>query len=308
MAATDRQVMAICLGAAFIFWLILNLSGDYDIRRTARVELLTSPDRTLSTDLENDLAQVEISGQGWDLIWQSLRAAEIPVSVDIGDKESFSFSSLDLEKQVARRLSSGDLTVSVIEYEPIKVYTSPKDNKRVPIVPRYRVTYAPGHSGVGPAALVPDSVTVIGPADALQDVNSWPTEEAVFAEVDESLRQSIPLVAPEAENLSLAQGSITLTQNVEAIIQRVVTVPVRVLNPPADGKYRLVPEAVDLSVTLPQSAYKALRPGDFRLVVDLAEMRGAAENNTVPLELVGKPEIVNGVYFSPRAVEFYVIN
>jgi hypothetical protein len=34
MTPEDRKILLICLGAALVFWLILNLSRDYDINRS----------------------------------------------------------------------------------------------------------------------------------------------------------------------------------------------------------------------------------------------------------------------------------
>ena len=95
---------------------------------------------------------------------------------------------------------------------------------------------------------------------------------------------------------------------VEAFIQRELDVPVTIVNPPSVDSFQVIPETVRLTVTLPQSSYYAVRPEDFSVVADLAEIRDFTDQNTVPLQLRRSPVATLSTIVQPRAVEFYVID
>ncbi len=67
MAETDRKVLAICLGAAFVFWLILNLSRNYTINRQVPIGYLVDSERVLVGRMP-ELLDATITGSGWNLL------------------------------------------------------------------------------------------------------------------------------------------------------------------------------------------------------------------------------------------------
>jgi len=310
MAATDRKVLAICIGAAFIFWLILNLSENYDIRREIQLAYTVEPERVVEGENIPDRLEADVTGKGWDLIVESLRPGPLDITVDLSGETSYQLNYADLVQRIRRRLSSGDLTVANLTFESTTLYTAPKSGKRVPVVARVKATFAPGHASIQPRVIVPDSITLSGSDDDLEEFDRWYTEPLILAAIDGNISTEIPLQRPPKDlSIVLSQETVNYELIVESVIQRTITVPVRIINgPEEEGRYRLVPETVDLQVTIPQSAYTGVRASDFRLVADLAELRQEAGRNSVPIKLIGQPEVVSGVFFSPRAVEYYLVN
>jgi hypothetical protein len=82
MAETDRKVLAICIGAAFVFWLILNLSRDYSISRTVEITYQMDPERVIAGRAP-EFFDVQIQGRGWNLLWEGLRPGNLPVTIDL---------------------------------------------------------------------------------------------------------------------------------------------------------------------------------------------------------------------------------
>ncbi|MEM9525657.1 MAG: hypothetical protein AAGA31_03560 [Bacteroidota bacterium] len=306
MASTDRKVLAICIAAAFIFWLILNLSREYPIRREVQLTYDIAPDRVLVGQIPETI-EAEVTGNGWDLIWESLRPGPLPVTIELGEGESLRLTKPDLTKKIRRKLSTGDLTVSDLNFESITLLTTPKEGKRVPVVSALQVDFSSGYLALNPPVFSPDSITLSGATDALEEVSVWPTQEVRFTKVEGTIEAEVALTEP-IEGVALSQDKVVFYLPVEPSIQRTISVPIRIINAPEATDFRLIPEKVDLQVTLPQSAYHAIRPGDFRLVADLAGFRNSEGHNSVPISLVGKPAVAVGVFFSPRAAEYYLVN
>ncbi len=308
ISETDRNVLAICIGAAFVFWLILNLSRDYTIRKTVQIQYLLDPERVLvETEPVPTSQTITIEGSGWDLMWESLRWNEIQVDIDLRGRKSLELLRSDLTNKISRKLSNGDLAIAELDYTKRSIYTNPKAGKRVPIVSRVQAGFADGFVSNNQPSFYPDSVTISGSADVLATLNGWPTEDLILENIDEDVRQQIKL-APGGPGVTPSRLTVDMVLETEAFIQREIEVPVTVVHAPAVDSFQVIPATVILTVSLPQSSYHAIEASDFTVVADLAGNRADNGKNTVPLELRRKPQATLGVFMQTEAVEYYLIN
>lgn len=308
ISETDRKVLAICISAAFVFWLILNLSRTYTIRKTVNFNYLLAPERTLAQDSPVlSTQEITIDGTGWDLIWESLWFQVISIDLDLTDRNSLELTRSELTRRIQRQLSSGDLNVNNLDFERQTIFTAPKEGKTVPVVSRVSVNFSDGFIATGAPVFLPDSIVITGPGDLLADLTSWSTEEISLSEVEEDVRQEVQL-APPANSLTPSRLSVEYSLSVEAFIQRTLEVPITVINAPEVDSFQLIPATVQLLVTVPQSAYYEVQPDDFSIVADLGDLRNANGKNSVPLTLKRQPELIISATMETRSVEYYLIN
>lgn len=308
ISETDRNVLAICIGAALVFWLILNLSRDYTIRKTVQIQYLLDPERVLVETETVPLAQpITIEGSGWDLIWESMRWNNIKVDIDLRGKKSLELNRSDLTNKISRKLSNGDLSITDLDYTQRSIYTNPKAGKRVPITSRVVTGFADGFVPDNTLRFYPDSVTISGSEDVLDTITSWPTEELSIKNIDEDIRQRVRL-APGGPGVTPSRRTVDMVLETEAFIQREIEVPVTVIHAPAVDSFQIIPATVMLTVSLPQSSYHAIEAGDFTVIADLGGNRNDNGKNIVPLELRRQPQATLGVVMQTEAVEYYLIN
>ncbi|MBC6995236.1 YbbR-like domain-containing protein [Neolewinella lacunae] len=305
MAAEDRNILAICLTAAFVFWLILNLSENYEITREVEISYQVDPERALVGQVPTRM-NVRVAGSGWSLIWESLRMGTIPLTIEVGSAESLRLTGNEISLEVNRRLSSNDLHTNELDFEPLVLLTTPREGKRVPIVSNIRSRFAPGYLATAPPVFEPDSVTVSGAIDELESIEEWPTEELELRQVDGDIRRSVRL-QPPGPGLTLTREEVNYALEVEPFIERTLTVPVTVVNASPTDSFRLNPSEVELRVSIPQGAYEAVGPEDFLLEADLARVRKGSGGNQVLLTLTRQPDAVISVFFTPLSVEYYLL-
>ncbi len=306
MAETDRKVFAICLGAAFAFWLILNLSRDYTINRQVPVSYLVDSERVVVGRMP-ELLDATITGSGWNLLWESFRENDhLKLEVDLQNKENRRLTGTTLERELSRKLSSNEVSIALPGFESVPILTTPKEGKRVPIVSKVQANFAEGHLAISPPQIQPDSITISGATDALEEFSSWPTESLTLNGLSKTEPRVVQLETPP-EGITLSRSEVSYTLEVEAFIQEKITVPVSLQNGPVGTNYEYNPKMVDLLISIPQSAYGSVRPEDFTLVADLTGLAAGASGNNVPITVERKPEVVRGVRFSPRVVEYYLV-
>ena len=304
MAATDRQVLLFCIGLAFIFWLILNLSQSYDIGKTVNISYRVDPDRAIAGRPPRTIP-VQIRGRGWNLIMESLRGNALDIELDVAEEEQYLLSGTVLEQAIRRQLSSGDLEVENMGYEPQQILTTPRDGKKVPVVSRVRLSYEPGYATVGRPVFEPDSVTLSGSIDDLEDVTEWPTAEVLLENLKGSLETEVPL-EPAPEGFTLNYTSVALAVDVQPFIEQRFRVPIELYNAPRVDSSRVFPAFAMITATVPQQTYGRIRGTDFRVEADVSRLRTSDGMNTVPLVLSRIPENVRDVEFTPKAVEYYI--
>lgn len=305
MAETDRKVLAICMTAAFVFWLILNLSQEYSIRRDVTLEYVVDPERVLVGRMPETL-EADVSGPGWNLVWESLVPGPLPVTIDIRNRDNLRLTNAELRQKVQRRLSSGALAVDNLGFESVTILTTPKEGKRVPVLSEISLAFANGFMAVDLPVLEPDSVTVSGSTDVLEDVTYWPTEALELKNVNSSVRRIVSLAKP-GEGLTLSRNEINYSLAVEAFIQKIIEVPVTVVHAPEVGSYSITPSSISLRVSVPQTDYESINASNFRLVADLENLRNEDGRNSVPIILQEQPDEVISVFFETRSVEYYLI-
>lgn len=306
MTPGDRKILLICLGAALVFWLILNLSRDYDINRGVEVNYLVDPERVLVGRMPEQL-DAKITGNGWNLIWESMRPGNLPVEIDVRNRDNLRLTSTDLLRQISRKLSSSKLTPELPGFESIPILTTPKEGKRVPIVSTIQVEFAEGHMAVNAPEITPDSITITGATDALEGIDEWSTSSISLKNINEDIDQVVGL-EPSTEGLTLSRQEVRVRLDVEAFIQETITVPVTIENAPAGQAFEYSPKFVELVLSLPQRAFGSYRPEDFLMVADLSDHAAGHSDNTVPLTLVRKPASVVGARFTPRVLEYYLVD
>ena len=224
MATTDRQMLLICIGLAFIFWLILNLSQEYEISKDVRLTYAVNPERVIA-GTPPQTVPIQVAGRGWNLIWESFRGRVLEVTIDVADQQELLLSGNLLRQEIARRLSSGDLEVVSMGYESAQLLTTPREGKRVPVVADVRATYVAGYFSPSYPTIRPDSVTVNGSADALEEVVSWPTQEVVLENLEQNTVVTVPLREPPT-GLTLNYEEVRVGVPVEAFIEQQLSVPI----------------------------------------------------------------------------------
>ena len=305
MAETDRKVFAICIGAAFAFWLILNLSQDYTIEREVSIDYLIQPDRVLVGNMPRDIT-ADIAGQGWNLIVEGLRPGALPITVDVREEEDARLTSQQLRQQIERRLSSGALQVEDMDFESIPILTTPLAGKRVPIRAVGAVQPAPGYVVIDSFRLAPDSITINSANDVLDTIDFWPTVALRIDNLSGRNEGTIPLAIPP-EGLTLSRPSVLYSVRAEPFIQRRITVPITVRNAATAVNFEISPQSVDIDVSIPQSAYHTLDVADFTVVADVSKLRDGNFSPEIALQITEQPADVVSAFLEQRTVTFYEI-
>lgn len=302
----DRRVLAICIFVALVFWLILNLSRTYSINKEVSITYQLPEDRLL-TNAPAQMADLAISGQGWNLLWESLTTPVIEIVLNVEDESDGYISKGDIARLIEQQLASSQLTVEQLNFLPVQLETEAKANKKVPLKCEVDFGFTEGFRPVGSPLLVPDSVTVYGlPAD-LEEIYFWTTDTLRATEISGDISLVAKLRTSSLPRVSLSESTVAFTQNVETFTEKSLYVPVTVRNAPVSDSFKIFPNQVRLKVAVLQSDFRNIVADSFLLVADLEGMRAENQRNSIPLVLERKPTSAISVQYTPRAAEYFLI-
>lgn len=159
--------------------------------------------------------------------------------------------------------------------------------KEVAVEANIETTVAPGYVIVGDPIIDPPTVTVRGTESAVEAVQSILTERLSLRNVARSETHRLILQPPaESASLSMAPRSVQITIEVDSLLERSLSVPLRATGRAAD-QVRLGTNSVSIRLRGPARVVRSLSPSSLSAVVRVDAVPERPVNLTVQ---IGLPE------------------
>jgi hypothetical protein len=299
----DRAILSICVGIAFVLWILSKLSQSYITQKTVKLEYLLSTDRAF---VEAPPAEVfiEVEATGWDLIYDFISSASVHLSYNLIGMNRFELSVARLRSDIKNQLNNEGIKIVDIGSEAINGYLEPRAYKKVPIVLKGKIKYAAGYFLRQKIVLSPDSVWISGPLSKIGKLNEWETSALILEEVKMDFSAEVLLRQPSSES-RINRQKIKLSIIVEQFTQKKIFVPVSLVH--AAPNVRVFPARIQLICSVGLSHFEQLSSDDFAAEADIAGQRPSKDNNTVAVQIIRQPLYIEHVRFSPHALEFFEI-
>ena len=299
--STKLSQAAIALLVATILWLAVKLMATYTTELAVPVAYQEQPRmQRLKGELPRHI-RVEVTGQGHKLI--------LPTLLGVSDSLRLSVPKLLEREQLPtrqlagrlRRLLPQDIDIRHYQPEALRVRLLAQDERRVPIASRVEVQPQAGHFINSPIRYTPDSARLLGPASSLKRLDFWPTQAVVVEGLRAGTHQRrIPL--RESDSLSVLPDAVQMEFSTELYTEVTQELPVEVVNLPLDQHLRLLPQRVELSYLVPFDDYARLKSANFRLEVDVNDIRPGKEY--LRPKVVEQPPEVRGLRLEPPALRY----
>jgi len=257
-------VITLCILTSCLFWFIFSLQETYTRVLNLPTEVTDVPDGMALTSLPPEEVQVQVVGEGVQLLRYYYNPPRISFRVNGGA----------LDVQAAAREALGNVVLQSVSPRTVDITTGPTEWKRVRVQPRVELQLKSGHRVIPPVRIRPDSVTLVGARSILGDIRSWPTERRTLGGVDDSVTTMIPLQDSLRGLVSFDTREVAYFADVQEFTQAVRMVDVRVTGMPPGRQVSLDPSRVELTYQIPLSQFDlAQESEDLFLEVPWAAMR-----------------------------------
>ncbi|MEL7219781.1 MAG: YbbR-like domain-containing protein [Bacteroidota bacterium] len=300
----DRNAMALCLGIAFFFWLLVKLSNEYTVGRSSNVIYALPMGRAFASPPP---AQVSFSltAKGWDFFVAALSRRSYDLSYEVPDRTSFNLNAYQLQTDLEAEINNKDILITNLSFAGFSSMLEEQEQKKVPIIVTSKLSFADEYDLAAPIATQPDSVVVTGPASQLENTLYWPTDSLVLEALNDDFSGVLQLQIPQ-EGLRLAQKEVAINIEVERFTEKSIFVPIELINPTGDS-IRIFPDKALVKCVIGLGHYNTLTADDFVLVAEVGDNEINVGKSTMTLALKEQPDYLRSVLISPRSVEFFLI-
>jgi hypothetical protein len=294
-----------------IAWLLTSLNHDYATSIRCQLEFTDLPGNKALAQSDNPVIDLNVTGHGYTLAWYKINPEiKLPFSLRMTGIQSGLQNGVYrywlLSRQIKEKLQpafSSNLVINSVIPDTLYIDLCEKVSRKVPVIPNLNLRFSRQYMLCGPVTVKPDSIIVSGPrvwVDTLQGVRTYLHR---VNSLNGDYKTNLLLEPPQLVITDISTVEISIC--VEKFTETEITVPVNVTNLPDGISLKTFPPAVQLTYRVGLSKYKVVGPDLFTFSVDFRE---AIQPGTekLPVTLQRAPDFVEGIKFSPHAVDFII--
>ena len=292
---------------AICFWILTKFSREFTATMVAKIQYENIPETAALA--ENNVHEIsfDLTANGFEILFYKFKKPVITIPVNkyySKDKGSFQITRRELLQMVTSNFNR-NLAIKNLSLEELMVNLDPIVLKKVKVVATTEIIFKDGFKPVDSIRAIPDSVTIAGPSGSLKDINTVSTQMISMDEVEKNISETVKLVAPTKEIVSIKPDKVKVWLTVAEFSQGQFTLPVEVINLPPNLDIKMVPTTITVSFDVSVNDFPHISKENFRLVCDYSQ-RNKEENFMVPF-LETKPKNIYNVLFEPKKVDFFVL-
>ena len=298
---------------AFVFWFFIKSEESYTVNVDIPLVARNLQEQKTYKEEVPESIFVTLKGSGRSFIWLRLfsnfYSDDFKSVIDLSsitDEYNFQLDSYYKENPEKIVLpSSLDLEfVEVLSPRNIQIKLQRYMVKKVPIQSQILVSTEPGYIALE-EVFTPDSISIGGPEEAVNDIDFVYTEKDTLSNLVASLNGSWTIVNPN-KLVSFDPKKVDGLINVQPISETIVTsIPVQLINKPADVNVFVNPATVSLTIVGGLEQIANIVPEDIDVIIDFDYWNSDKQFYSPSIKL---PEyLIEWKDLSPNNLEILVI-
>ena len=295
----------VCLLFAVGAWMFFALSNRYVYQVQTLVHYVNFPDNKAFHSLQSDTIDLQIEGTGWQLLFSKLRINPQSVNIDLEKLEKQTY--INLSDQLSYINKQFESAQKVVNIHPDILYFdfSSRAVKKIPIRLNYDIRFE-NHYGISDTIQIyPSYVTVTGPVNELKKLDYWYTDTLKLKNITSNYNGKISLQRPVKANISIYPKLVDLKLMVDEYTEKVVDVPIVLLNNNEFKNIKLLPDKVEITFLTTLSNYSKIDRRNFEASVDLNNWKSKGYKQ-LPVVISKFPEFCELVKIEPQNIDFII--
>ena len=288
-------------------WFLINLAKEGYIDKVSFPVNYTSvpPDLRLTNNPPEEL-RVSLRGKGFEILKlkrRSIRPVEIAIDeLKLADTTEYTWNTDDRMQIIEEELGE-DISVIDIEPEQITFKFSPIEERRFKVYLKGKKNFSKFKTFYKPPEINPDSISIWGTGEELQQIDSVFTETLSLTAEEDSLIRKVKLALPDEEGLEFSQREVEVKLRYTSLTEGSLNVPLQIRNLPAGYALTLIPRQVKVTFRVPVEDFARVKASDFSVYVDYASLK-AREREFLPVQVSQSPDYVRKLDVEPKKVEY----
>ena len=300
---SDRAILMVCIGIAFVFWLFTKLSYVY--RSTLSVELVYEipKDKVLSSP-PPALLEIDVEASGWELLGLHFRSKKYVIDVSLTDNLPKTLNAITIKGKIARQLPED---VTILELRPDLIQLSPEAlaTKTIGIILDNQVKLEDQYHFKDSLSIAPEFIEVSGPASIINDFDSWITLPLVKKKVQTSFKTVVGIKPHPNANVQFSPSEVNVEALVEQVTEKKLEIEIEKRGVPDSILLVLLPQRITVSCIVGLAAYDDLNAVEFSAFVDFSKI-DMYNQHDIKIELEAVPDYVRQVKYHPKKADYII--
>ena len=260
---TNWTALALCLFAAAVFWVFNALNKDYDTQLLLPLRVEFDEERFASAEAIPAMLPVNIHGNGWELLRNSLGYKVPFVSVPLDRPAgSHRIPGSALAPNVISQL--GDLKLNFVVLDTLRLKIEPRVTRKIKLVADIsRVSYRSNLGRTGPVTIEPDSVILDGPQNYLEALPDTLSIVLPARRITAQYRETLEIELANGEFIRRNPPVAEVIFNVGTMVERSYRLPVT-----GQPGLSIEPDTVALAIRIP-AQIPGGSPDSLRLTLEI---------------------------------------
>ncbi len=311
----DKRVAAylVCVVIATCFWFLNALSKTYTVDMTVPVAYINFPNnKTLSGKPDNQF-NLKIKAHGFAILRHKIIFFFSPLEFNVNEmtknrmteskRSYFAFPAKEFTSELAYQMAN-ELEILSMTPDTLIFKFDKMGQKLVKVTPMIKINLKKQFQISGDIKTTPDSVIVNGPQSTIDTLRFVSTETKRFNAVGQPV-QTQARIKP-IKDLYFEPEAVDISIPVEEYTESQQSVPVSLINQPANVKIKLFPPKVKVSFQVGLSRFAEMNPEDFKLTVNYSDIKERRQRLRITAESV--PPYLYALKITPEEVEYLIEN
>jgi YbbR domain-containing protein len=167
------------------------------------------------------------------------------------------------------------------------------------------INYQQQYAESDDVSIKPSYVTLSGPGNVLEHIESWDTDSLTVDSVDETVRTNVDLLPSKEGNVSVFPKSVQVVVPVDEFTEKEISIPVKLANNHDYYKVKIFPQKVKVTFTTSLNRYAEMDEDLFEASADLNLWQNSGYT-TLPVRLSRRPAYCKIVKIEPQNIDFIV--
>lgn len=300
---TDRAILMLCMGIAFIFWLFTKLSYPYRSTVLIKVEYAVSKNMVLSQP-PPEILEMDIEAGGWELLSLFFWQKKIIIDVDLSDDIAKTLNTAALKAKLLRQLPDN---INIIELSPDFIEFQPEELivKKIPVYADNKMVLSAQYMLKDSLKIFPDSVEVRGPLSVIKDLNECYTEPLEISKPETYFEKKVKVKPHQNGNVRFLPESVRVEGKIEQVTEKTLDVEITKIGLPDSLLLLLLPQKVTITCIVGLSDFDIINDKDFTVIADFSKFN-IYQRSSVKIEIDNYPNAVKKIKLYPKEAEYII--
>jgi hypothetical protein len=298
------NIFLVFLVCSFLIWLVSRLSETYTQSTSFELVYTNLPDSLKLTYISKDHVDVRLRASGFQFLGFNFRTKKIYIDLStVQQSESRYFIPQNIYRKQIQDQLAGSMTLLEADRDTLFFDFYTLYEKEVPVRPNIKIDLGQNYLMDGEIEISPKNIIIKGPKKEIAEVDSVSTLKMELSDLNSDFETTAALNKPAGlVNTTYSTNSVRVSGKVFRFSEKIIDVPVEVINLPEGTAIRTFPNAVSVLCKARMDILKNLGVADFKVVGDFNTAKRKNQNITV--ELKERPENLQSAQLLENEVEY----